>query len=196
MHRAGGADGGQHLLRRGPPGAVLSEWKEPEWHLQTAAATRPRRRQRAAVPSESAVLQMQLGWPVPVLFRSVMRRWCSIVLVLACSGPRSADHADSSPPSTAAATVERAQPTSDLCMLPGSLGSPECNQCLSTNCCAELDACRSDSQCDSVITCLPRCVNDEQGMACAADCIGNQEPLTFLAFDDCWFYECEEQCYN
>jgi hypothetical protein len=132
-------------------------------------------------------------------------RWASVTwLALICGCATDDEDTRAKPNSLVDAGLERTferaaadRAGAGTCELPGSLGAPECNDCLSTRCCREVDECNADAFCSSVLACLPGCTGSAMSMQCLSGCFaGEQPPAGFAAFDDCAFAECEIQCFN
>lgn len=76
------------------------------------------------------------------------------------------------------------------CPLPGRLGSPLCEQCLSARCCDVIVACSADTPCATVLSCARKCLLDSAASAagaCIDDCVaatpsGREK---YQAFDTC-----------
>jgi hypothetical protein len=80
--------------------------------------------------------------------------------------------------------------------LPVSFGPPECDQCLSRSCSAEVAACNADAACTSLFGCITDCANQSSAMACFGGCLlseGNP-PAELFSFLDCLSSECETEC--
>ena len=102
-------------------------------------------------------------------------------LLTACSSTSSPSRADdggalATPDDSGAADADAAPHEAEAgsCPLPGRLGSPLCEECLSARCCDVIVACADDAPCATVLSCARKCLLDGAGStanACIEQCV-------------------------
>lgn len=100
-------------------------------------------------------------------------------------GGAAADVADAAPADAApdAASADGAS----SCPLPGKLGSPLCEACISAHCCAEVHACSDDPACSIVLKCMQACLLAPNAGPCIDKCLADTPAgaAKYKAFDAC-----------
>lgn len=73
------------------------------------------------------------------------------------------------------------------CPLPGKLGSPLCERCLSRLCCDVIVACDSDPACHTVLACSQACLLKPNAGPCIEKCVQDTPAgaTKYKAFDSC-----------
>lgn len=85
------------------------------------------------------------------------------------------------------------------CVLPGSYGSPTCNECMKRQCCSLIEACERETGCKSLQRCLLECIPKPDAGGCYDDCVG-KHPSALEAWhtvEACWFEDppsCGVEC--
>lgn len=123
----------------------------------------------------------------------------ALVLSLAGCGGDSTRTAPSSrePPMSSEQETERGELTAAArCELPAQGYSPSCDQCLAARCCEPIEACKSDAECAEQVSCIVRCQYADDPASCSPACIADQPHPGYLAYDDCSFEQCLEECWS
>jgi hypothetical protein len=75
-----------------------------------------------------------------------------------------------------------------------SLSGP-CRQCLATTCCAPIDTCANNSECQAVMKCTFSCLKENGSATAKAQCIDNCRPgPLFQAVTTCAHASCASTC--
>ena len=128
------------------------------------------------------------------------------LLVAACSGSDSTqtegpeeaagqanEERSSTATTTLAATADSAE--AGMCELPSGGYAAACNSCLAAQCCAEIEACKSDTACGEQLRCIVECQDDENPADCSMACTRDGVHAGYVAYDDCSFVECLSTCW-
>jgi hypothetical protein len=124
--------------------------------------------------------------------------WLVVTPIIGCSSSTSTPpgpgdggvaSADASAPEVADATVGDSADASEAaaCPLPGKLGSPLCEACISAHCCAEVRACVDDPACSTILSCVQACLLAPNAAPCIEKCIADTPggSARYMAFDAC-----------
>jgi hypothetical protein len=106
---------------------------------------------------------------------------------LACTGDDSGAGRD-----PAAASEVQAAGT---CELPGEGYVAPCNECLAARCCAPIQSCKGDAACFDQLSCVVHCQYEPDPGSCSAACVEGGPHDGYLAYDDCSFDACLEECW-
>ena len=79
------------------------------------------------------------------------------------------------------------------CALPHSFGSPKCDECVATNCCATLAACAADPGCRLVRDCILECI-PTGARKCADTCLSKYPDDAGLWNDLEWCWSFTKPC--
>lgn len=124
--------------------------------------------------------------------------WLVTTLVAGCSStstpspatesgtPLDASAVDATDATTADSDAADASDAS-VCPLPGALGSPLCESCISALCCAEVVACTDDPSCHIVLSCVQACLLKPNAGPCIEKCKSDTPAgeAKYMAFDAC-----------
>jgi hypothetical protein len=129
-----------------------------------------------------------------VVLRSTGVAALVIALAAACSNATTstpvASADDGSDAGSDSTSPMDAAPESGACVLPGSFGSPKCNECVATHCCAPLAACEADPECRALRDCNLPCLDVPDAGGCAGACIAKHPDTKKLWYDieTCWSF--------
>jgi hypothetical protein len=81
------------------------------------------------------------------------------------------------------------------CELPRGGYPDACNECLATECCAPIEACKANADCRAQLECVLGCQYASSPPECARQCFAAGRHPDYVAVDDCSFAACRPQCW-
>ena len=122
--------------------------------------------------------------------------WLAATLIVGCSTtstPSGSSDAgaigDGAAPDVADAAISDSADAREAatCPLPGKLGSPLCEACISAHCCSEVRACADEPACSTILSCVQACLLAPNATPCIEKCIADTPAgnARYMAFDGC-----------
>jgi hypothetical protein len=113
---------------------------------------------------------------------AIAAAWLAAVIAAGCGDEASPAEGESSAPLA-------------RCELPRGGYVDACNECLAARCCEPIEACKAGVDCSTQLDCMLGCQYASDPPGCSRACLAAGRQPDYVAFDDCSFDACRDQCW-